>query len=174
MAAELFRKTLAVNPNDPASHNNLGMVLMKRGHYAEALTQYQQTLAVSPDFAPAHYNLGLAYAELGQFDEAIKQYREALKLEPDNPEVHNNLGNALQARGSLNEAIQEFEDAIRLKPNNAVAHYNLVVPSAEIDGTTPVALPPRDRAGFQLPASPLATGPAVGRNRPVGCGDRGR
>jgi Flp pilus assembly protein TadD len=49
-AEKVFRKALALYPNDPGSHSYLGVILMKRGRQAEALEHYRQALAISPDF----------------------------------------------------------------------------------------------------------------------------
>jgi tetratricopeptide (TPR) repeat protein len=109
----IFSHTLAVTPDNPVAHQNLGDVLLKRGEVLPAMRHYEETLRLTPGFADAHNKLGSALGSLGRFDEAIAQFREAIRL-GDDAEFRHNLGFALAKQGRTDDAIREYEAALRL------------------------------------------------------------
>src|SRR4051812_19843052 len=52
-AAEDFRTAVALTPNDPVAHNNLGNALRPLGLWEEALAACEQALALAPDYLDA-------------------------------------------------------------------------------------------------------------------------
>jgi tetratricopeptide (TPR) repeat protein/predicted Ser/Thr protein kinase len=124
-AVRFFSIAVALRPQSPGAHFNLGIALKNKGLLDEAAAEYREAIRLRPDYAQAHNNLGAALAEKDQWDEAAAEFREALRLKPDHAFAHNNLGNALRAKGRLDEAATEFREALRLKPDDAEAHNNL-------------------------------------------------
>jgi Flp pilus assembly protein TadD len=120
-----YRRTLALRPDDPETHNNLGVALRGQGRLGEAVASYSRALALRPDYRDAHSNLGIALAQQGRLDEAVASYGRALVLRPDYPEAHNNLGSALAQQGRLDEAAAHFGRALALRPDYPEAHNNL-------------------------------------------------
>jgi predicted TPR repeat methyltransferase len=118
-------RALALKPDYPEAHNNLGSALKDRGKLADAVVSYERALALKPDFAEVHNNLGSALEAEGKLAQAAAHYERALALKPDNPKVHNNLGNALKAQGKFEEAIAQYKRAIAIKPGYVEAFNNL-------------------------------------------------
>jgi serine/threonine protein kinase/Flp pilus assembly protein TadD len=116
---------VALRPNSPGTHNNLGLALRDQGKLEEAVAEYRAALRIKPDSDFAHYNIGLALHGQGKLEEAIADYRAAIRIRPDNDFAHNNLGLALRDQGKLEEAIAEYRAAIRIRPDYDVAHNNL-------------------------------------------------
>jgi tetratricopeptide (TPR) repeat protein len=116
---------VAIRPQSPAAHVNLGSALQDKGRLDEAIAEYREALHLKDDCIEARNNLGNALADKGHVDEAIAEYRKALHLKEDSPQVHSNLGNALANKGQPDEAIAEYREAIRLKKDYALAHANL-------------------------------------------------
>jgi len=50
---------LAIQPDNPAALNQLGMLLRRNGNFLEAEAAYLKAVTVSPEYALAHYNLGV-------------------------------------------------------------------------------------------------------------------
>jgi Flp pilus assembly protein TadD/peroxiredoxin len=69
-AAEAFRALLKINPNDVASHVNLGVVLVRLGHYDEGIAEYEAALKLLPNDPRIELNLALAYQKSGRLSEA--------------------------------------------------------------------------------------------------------
>jgi tetratricopeptide (TPR) repeat protein/tRNA A-37 threonylcarbamoyl transferase component Bud32 len=118
---------LAVRPQSPGAHNNLGNALKARGDVDGAIACYTKALHLDPKDANAHTNLGSALQARGDVDGAIACYHKALELDAKFVPAHNDLGSALQARGDVKGAIACFNKALDLNPKDALAHYNLGV-----------------------------------------------
>jgi tetratricopeptide (TPR) repeat protein len=124
-AARYLTAAVALRPNSPGVHVNLGLVLRQGGQLGEAIACFQQALTLAPNYAGAHLNLGNALASKGQVDGAIACYRQAIDIDPDYAVAHNNLGNVLAAQRRADEAIASYRKAIDIDPDYAMAHYNL-------------------------------------------------
>jgi tetratricopeptide (TPR) repeat protein len=121
----LWTDTLAKNPNCWAAHNNLGVILFKRGSLDDAMNQYQDALALNPDYPQARTNLGGIFFQRGQPDLAITQYQTALTIDPAYAEAHYDLANALMQKERLDEAIAQYKEAIEINPNYLDARNEL-------------------------------------------------
>jgi serine/threonine protein kinase/Flp pilus assembly protein TadD len=120
-----LRAALAIRPQSPSAHVELGIALSQKGQRDEAIVCYRQAIRLNKDFALAHYLLGNALKIQGDVDGAIASYREAIRLKPDYVVVHNNLGAALDDKGLWDEAIASYTETIRLKSDYAHPHNNL-------------------------------------------------
>ena len=123
-SGRLWTYALAIDPNSPIAHSNLGELLDRQGRPAEAIDHFQQALRTKPDFALAHNNWGMALKGQGRPAEAIDHFQQALRLKPDFPIAYNNWGTALGQLGEPAQAIDHFQQALRLDPDFALAHSN--------------------------------------------------
>src|SRR5579883_881274 len=116
---------VALRPQSPGAHYNLGVTLHGKGLRDEAIAEYREAIRLKKDYPLARCNLGKALRDSGLLDEAIAELREAIRLKKDYPLAHSYLGIALHDKGLLDEAIAEFREAIRLKKDFPEAHNNL-------------------------------------------------
>jgi len=121
----LWSNVISKNPQSQRAHNNLGVVLKKRGRIDEAIGHFLKALRIKPNDVDAHYNLGIALADQGRTEEAIDHYLQALRIKPDFEKAYNNLGTALAGQGRTEEAIDHYLQALRIKPDFDKAHNNL-------------------------------------------------
>ena len=130
----LWRRALAVTSNNHVAHNNLAVLLQRRGKLDEAISHYRQALSIrsssgqarySPGLARAHSNLAGALLRKGEVDKAMAECEAALKLRPANADAHTNLGNALLQKGSVAQAIHHYEEALETAPASAPTLNNL-------------------------------------------------
>ena len=125
-AVRFLTAAVALRPESPGAHYNLGNAPRHQGQCDEAIASYQKALALDPKYALAHNNLGLALEGKGQVDAAIACYRTALALDPKNAKAHDNLGGILRYRKHDDDgAIACYRTAIALDPKFANAHNNL-------------------------------------------------
>ena len=82
-AIRLLRKALLSDPVSPATHNNLGVAHLRKGHIPEAMAHFTFALKYRLEFPEAHYNLGKAYDTLGYNSQALLHYEKAFLLRPD-------------------------------------------------------------------------------------------
>src|SRR5881628_2264330 len=123
-SGRLWTYALALDPNSPIAHSNLGELLDRQGRPAEAIDHFQQALRTKPDFPLAHNNWGMALKGQGRPAEAIDHFQQALRLNPDFPLAHSNWGAALLQQGKPAEAIDHFQQALRIDPDLALARSN--------------------------------------------------
>jgi protein O-GlcNAc transferase len=124
-AEMVYRRVLAVQPENPDALHLLGVIADQFGRAQEAEDLFRQAIAAAPNNPAIYTNLGNFQQKRGQLDQAIESYRMALNLGPDNWQTHNNLGVALASRGQLEQAIASYQRALELKPDFVEALSNL-------------------------------------------------
>lgn len=123
-AEAVYRRILAVRPDDADARHLMGLVAYHRGDHAAAVDWIMS--ALEKRASEIYYgNLGNALGARGMIAAAIESYRQALALKPDYVPAHNNLGNMLRDQGQFDEAVKCFETVIALKPDYAEAYNNL-------------------------------------------------
>jgi tetratricopeptide (TPR) repeat protein len=123
----LWCRNISVAAPNYTSHYNLGVTLMDKGDYAEAISEFQKALQLRPDSAAAHNNLGISLYGQGEIQKAVNEYKAALMLKPDHVKAHMNLAMAFYQQGDLEASISHLRDALRLQPKLAYAHYQLAL-----------------------------------------------
>jgi tetratricopeptide (TPR) repeat protein len=76
-AAEHYRRTIALRPDNMQARSNLGRLLLQQGRQAEASDSFHEALAINPDFAAALY--GLAWIRATS-DSPAQDAKEAVRL----------------------------------------------------------------------------------------------
>ena len=123
-AVQIYRRGLAVAPDNVELLNSLGFALFQQGNSKEAVVALEKALAVDPKHWKSHNNLALAAIDLGEFELAEAHFRESLAIK-EQPEIYNDLGFVLERQGLSDEAAGMYRKAIELNPASSVAHYNL-------------------------------------------------
>jgi tetratricopeptide (TPR) repeat protein/glycosyltransferase involved in cell wall biosynthesis len=78
-------------PGQPASHNNLGNVLLQTGRLEEARVAYEHALRIAPDYVEAMNNLGTVYRGMRRPEKAVPLFLRALELKPGYLDAMHNL-----------------------------------------------------------------------------------
>ncbi len=124
-AAELIKKSIALNPDSSIYYCNFGVVLSAQKQIAAAIAAYQQALRLKPDNSSALYNLGNAYTDVGQFDNAIQSYLQGLSFNPNSITTCLNLGEAYRLSGKLEQAIDCYQQVLAAQPQHIDTLFNL-------------------------------------------------
>lgn len=120
-----FLKALAINPGDPISQGELGIIYMSRGDHVKAKAHFLAAVESDPRQADIYNNLGHLYLLEDSLAEAERELNKALALNDMIPELHFNLGH-LSLRKGLNARAQEsFEKALQLSPSPQRIYYDL-------------------------------------------------
>ncbi|MEI9863803.1 MAG: tetratricopeptide repeat protein [Limisphaerales bacterium] len=115
----LFRRAVAVNPNNEVALLDLGVALAAQGRFDEALEMYQQAEKNGSRRFQVYNNSGNVLGLLGRHAESVVQYRKAIQLAPGIAVLHSALGSQFAALGQYDEALVEFSEAEKLDPNHA-------------------------------------------------------
>jgi len=124
-AETLYRRILAVAPEQPDVLHFLGLLHFQRGQPDEAVALIGRAIEAQPDYPDFHSNLGNVFTALGRVAGAADSYARALALDPQRADFHNNLGVLLRVTGNPLEAEAEFRRAIELDPAHFRAYNNL-------------------------------------------------
>jgi Flp pilus assembly protein TadD len=109
----LCRDTLEKNPASWLATNNLGNLLMKRGHLEGAIEYFENAVEIAPTYVETRLNLAIAMMNSDRFPEAIHHARTAIELQPQNKLGYNALGGALLRAGRPEDAISWLGEAVR-------------------------------------------------------------
>jgi len=125
--AECYRQALRLRPDFAEAHNNLAILLRRRGDPTEAAMHYQEALRLRPDYPEAHYNYAALLAARGSVAGADQHYQTALDLRPDYVDAHHGMANLLKDRGDFAEAAGHYQEALRLRSDSPEVHNNYAI-----------------------------------------------
>ena len=112
--AEL-RSLLAIDPDDPHIHYNLGLTYARLNQYSQARDEYLKALRQKGNIPQIHQGLGDLYIQQHLYPKAIIEYQRTLSLLSDSVETRMRLASAYEAVGKPDLAIKEYKSALRLK-----------------------------------------------------------
>jgi protein O-mannosyl-transferase len=118
---EIWRHSLAVDPDCAFCHGQWGALLGNRGELGAAIAHFERVVALRPNRAHHRANLGLALLKAGRPAEATEQFRRVLEQEPADVDTRRRLGLALAQQGRLAEASRELERAVHDGPRHVDA-----------------------------------------------------
>lgn len=105
---DLAKDTLQVahlkSQKDPVILNNLGMCLLLKGEYHEALEAFTTAAGVNPNDARYRANMAVALGMMGRYDESLMLFKQ---LMPE-ADAHYNLGVLCEARNDADSAARAF------------------------------------------------------------------
>jgi tetratricopeptide (TPR) repeat protein len=143
-----FLKATQLKPENPESHNNLGLAESYFGMKEEAIKEFQIAVTIKDDSA-MDTNLANAYEEQGRYKEAIDEYKHAIEISPTNASAWCNMGYALMRVGDIDAAIESFIKAIEYDPGMPQGRTDLNQ-ALRIRGIDPSAPPTTGTYPFDL------------------------
>ncbi len=113
-AAELTRRLLKSNPDDPETLRIYARASARAGRESTALAIYQNRLGTTPLQAEDFYVLGLSSARGGNLQAALDYWEKSARDRPDNPELLDNLARLLTRLQRLDEAAAKADRLTRV------------------------------------------------------------
>jgi len=108
-----------------AAHYNVGLELMDRGRFSEALDEFKLASALAPRTPSVLNSVGRADEALGNLQAAQEAYKQAIEADPEFFESINNLGDVYFKLGQNQTAELYFKKALDIQPLAVESHYNL-------------------------------------------------
>ncbi len=123
-STSLYSHALKMYPNARVAHNNLGMELLLRGEYSEALNEMDAAIAIKRD-PRSLVNRATILSAMKRDDEALSQLQAVVAESPDIADAHYGLANIAWRKGNTEEAIREYNRALAIDPTYVNALNNL-------------------------------------------------
>lgn len=120
-AAELFKKSIALDPTNSAEACNYlaYMWAEQNTHLDEAAEVIQRALQADPKNGAFLDSLGWVEYRQGKYEQALNDLLRAVQNMPhDDAVVHEHLGDTYLKLGRATEALEAWQKARRLDPNN--------------------------------------------------------
>ena len=131
-AEPVYRRLLALNPDDPIATHQLGLTLMQLGRCEDALAVFGNLSNLNPseeDFADTTYRMGQCYVELERWEEAFVHfqmlYDTAVEFEQANKDVPLPAGTRVLAKEKITRWLEKVRphvpELVKLKEEEAKA-----------------------------------------------------
>jgi tetratricopeptide (TPR) repeat protein len=132
LAAQSFRRALALNPRDIDSTQMLAVLLNDTGDIAQSIALYREVLRLAPDRPEAHLALAALLQSSGDSEAAILAFQQAAALFPDHPTISLRLANALLEAHRFAEAVPCYREALQRDPGDAQTYNSLALALHEL------------------------------------------
>ncbi|MBH0201016.1 MAG: tetratricopeptide repeat protein [Nitrospira sp.] len=131
-AEPVYRRLLALNPDDPVATHQLGLTLMQLGQCEQALIVFGSMSNLNPseeDFADTTFRMGQCYVELERWEEAFIHfqmlYDAAVEFEQANKDVPFPAGTRVLAKEKIARWLEKVRphvpELVKLKEEEAKA-----------------------------------------------------
>ena len=122
-AADLFRRGLELDPDDPSLRQRLGVALFQLGDVASAVDAFERVVRTTPGHTEAQFSLGVVRADQGRHREAIDHLSTALRHDSGYIQARVQLANVLARSGRADEALSHYERALAQDPTRLEAAF---------------------------------------------------
>ena len=107
-AINSYNEALKLDPNNPYSLTQLGVIYYQNKDYQNAKTNLDQALNLKPDYSNGLYFSGLVFDQLGQKAKAIEQFTVLSKLNPASSiDIQKIIDNLTAGNGALDGLVQQ-------------------------------------------------------------------
>lgn len=107
-AINSYNEALKLDPNNPYSLTQLGLIYYQTKDYQNAKTNFDKALNLKPDYSNALYFAGLTYDQLGQRDKAIQMFTALAQLNPGSKaDIQKIIDNLNAGNGALDGLTQQ-------------------------------------------------------------------
>jgi len=133
-AAELFKKSIELDPKNPDAYNALGyMWVEQKQNLDEAETLIRKALSFEPANGAYIDSLGWLYYQRGKYDEALTELLRATKALPEpDAVVYEHVADTYRALNRTAEAVLYWQKAARLDPSNKGLVAKIDVATAKV------------------------------------------
>ena len=114
------RRALVWSPDDPAAHDALGLTLLRRGEFDNALVSFEHSTRVDPTRADSFNFLGSVLYRLSRWVEAEAAFERALSLRPGLIDAAYNLALTRRRRAELGSPSASNSASLRRASPNLV------------------------------------------------------
>ncbi len=118
-AMQDYDKVLALRPNDPLAHHNLGLCHYEFREFDKALVHFDRAIELNPKYADAYGNRGVLKLDRRQLFPAIADFDKCLELNPKASRFYLKRAIAKHTMRDRNGAYPDTVKYIELRPDDA-------------------------------------------------------
>jgi len=123
-AAELLRRSVAVNPKSAMAWSNLANTLQDLDLWDDAVRANEEAVRLEPNHPGIRQNLGSALNAVDRPYQALPHFREALKQAGSPVDAVINYATVLSRVGEYGAADRQFKRALKEVPAHPVANFH--------------------------------------------------
>lgn len=142
-AERYCQKALALEPENPLIHSNLGLIENARSAFDKACICFEKALETMPDSAIILSNYSVSLRMLGRYAEAIAMLEKSLALDPEYVSAYINLSSIYLDLGKGEQAIKALQKVLAQEPDNQLVLRNLLFSDSYFN-----TLPAQDYAAY--------------------------
>ncbi len=122
-----YRRSLALDPDEPDTHMGLAEAYRRKGLLTETEHELREALRLDPQHQEARLALGVTFLQMQRWDDSAAEFQRLVDdptfIRPSRALV--NLGWAHYKSGKLDQAKADFERALQSDRSNYIAHLDL-------------------------------------------------
>ena len=150
-ARQLLERAVALDPQDGAARQNLGLLRYRSGELPAALSDLQAAIALEPGNARFQLSLAVIQEAAGRHDLAEAALKDALRLDPQDVDIQSGLADFYRRGDRCGEAEAHSAAAIKLAPARALLRVQQAVCRVR-SGESSAALQGLSAARIDFPA----------------------
>ncbi len=150
-ARQLLERAVALDPQDGAARQNLGLLRYRSGELTAALSDLQAAIALEPGNARFQLSLAVIQEAAGRQDLAEVALKDALRLDPQDVDVQSGLADFYRRGDRCPEAEAHAAAAIQLAPARALLRVQQAVVCRVRSGESRAALQGLSAARIDFP-----------------------
>jgi len=120
-ALATFAKSLAIDPGNAMTYENLGAVHLDAARLPEARQAFERAIASNPDSSQGHAGLAMVAIRQGDRKAAIAEWEKAVALQPSNFDALYDLGIQLAQDGQRDAARRYLTQFVQTAPRGQYA-----------------------------------------------------
>ncbi len=126
-AEKAFLGGLQIDPNNGDAWLSVGILLMRKHKYDEAIDALENATKQMPTNSEAWYQLAYCFQKLNKWKQVIQPIRNAINLERNNPDYWMLQGLADFHLGLFKESAKSLLRTLRISPNHKDALFHLAI-----------------------------------------------
>jgi tetratricopeptide (TPR) repeat protein len=120
-ALEIWKRAVAMEPENAKVQNGLGISLYVHGATAEGIEHLHHALRINPLSVETHYILGRFLLEQGHAEQALPELKIAIEIRPQFAACEEALASAYEDLGTDAEALAHWQKALDIDPGRVSA-----------------------------------------------------
>ena len=120
-ALVLWKKAVAIEPENAKAQNGLGISLYVHGQTQDGFEHLRQATRINPLSVESHYVLGKFLLDQGHADQALPEFQTTISIRQHFVSGEEGLASAYQALGNIAEALAHWRKAHAIDPTRVSA-----------------------------------------------------